>query len=97
MAAQQRQSLSGPAGNLEAVVEQGSDTPSFVAIVCHPHPLFGGTMDNKVVTSLSRLARDQGAVVVRFNFRGVGTSTGGFDLGVGEKEDVLASLERAVG
>ena len=70
MAAQQRQSLSGPAGNLEAVVEQGSDTPSFVAIVCHPHPLFGGTMDNKVVTSLSRLARDQGAVVVRFNFRG---------------------------
>jgi len=90
MAAQQRQSLSGPAGNLEAVVEQGSDTPSFVAIVCHPHPLFGGTMDNKVVTRLSRLARDQGAVVVRFNFRGVGESQGAYSDGIGETEDLLA-------
>ena len=90
MAAQQRQSLSGPAGKLEAVVEQGSETPSFVAIICHPHPLFGGTMDNKVVTSLSRLARDQGAVVVRFNFRGVGESQGAYSDGIGETEDLLA-------
>ena len=89
----QRQSLSGPAGNLEAVVEQGSDTPSFVAIICHPHPLFGGTMDNKVVTSLSRLARDQGAVVVRFNFRGVGRSQGEYDQGIGELSDAASALD----
>ena len=88
--ATQRQTLSGPAGQLEVVVEQGSDTPPFVAIVCHPHPLFGGTMDNKVVTTLARLARDEGAVVVRFNFRGVGESQGAYSDGIGETEDLLA-------
>ena len=88
--AAQRQTLSGPAGQLEAVVEQGSDAPPFVAIVCHPHPLFGGTMDNKVVTTLTRLARDEGAVVVRFNFRGVGESQGAYSDGIGETEDLLA-------
>ncbi|EKF74194.1 hypothetical protein A11A3_10257 [Alcanivorax hongdengensis A-11-3] len=86
----QRQQLQGPAGELEMVLEQGSEAPSFVAIICHPHPLFGGTMDNKVVTTLSRLARDQGAAVVRFNFRGVGHSQGAYSDGIGETEDLLA-------
>lgn len=88
--AAQRQTLPGPQGQLEAVVEQGSETPAFVAIVCHPHPLFGGTMDNKVVTTLTRMARDHNAVVVRFNFRGVGASQGAYSDGIGETEDLLA-------
>ncbi|MCG8391673.1 MAG: alpha/beta hydrolase [Pseudomonadales bacterium] len=88
--AAQRQTLAGPTGQLEAVIEVGSDSPTFVAIVCHPHPLFGGTMDNKVVTTLTRLARDEGAVVVRFNFRGVGESQGAYSDGIGETEDLLA-------
>ena len=85
-----RQQLQGPAGDLEIVLEHASDAPVFMAIICHPHPLFGGTMDNKVVTTLSRLARDQGAVVVRFNFRGVGQSQGAYSDGIGETEDLLA-------
>lgn len=88
--AAQREQLAGPAGRLEAVIEQGSDTPGFIAIVCHPHPLFGGTMDNKVVTTLTRLVRDKGGVVVRFNFRGVGESQGAYSDGIGETEDLLA-------
>ncbi len=88
--AAQREQLTGPAGRLEAVIEQGSDTPGFIAIVCHPHPLFGGTMDNKVVTTLTRLVRDKGGVVVRFNFRGVGESQGAYSDGIGEAEDLLA-------
>lgn len=88
--AAQREQLAGPAGRLEAVIEQGSDAPDFIAIVCHPHPLFGGTMDNKVVTTLTRLVRDKGGVVVRFNFRGVGESQGAYSDGIGETEDLLA-------
>ncbi|MEE3322176.1 MAG: alpha/beta fold hydrolase [Pseudomonadota bacterium] len=88
--AAQREQLAGPAGTLEAVIEQGSETPAFIAIVCHPHPLFGGTMDNKVVTTLTRLVRDRGGVVVRFNFRGVGESQGAYSDGIGETEDLLA-------
>lgn len=88
--AAQREQLVGPAGRLEAVIEQGSESPAFVAIVCHPHPLFGGTMDNKVVTTLTRLVRDKGGVVVRFNFRGVGESQGAYSDGIGETEDLLA-------
>ncbi len=88
--AAQREQLAGPAGRLEAVVEQDSETPDFIAIVCHPHPLFGGTMDNKVVTTLTRMVRDKGGVVVRFNFRGVGESQGAYSDGIGETEDLLA-------
>lgn len=88
--AAQREQLKGPAGRLEAVIEQGSESPGFIAIVCHPHPLFGGTMDNKVVTTLTRLVRDKGGVVVRFNFRGVGESQGAYSDGIGETEDLLA-------
>lgn len=63
-----------------------------IALICHPHPLFGGTMDNKVVTTLARFAKAQGMHVVRFNFRGVGQSTGEHDHGVGEVDDAQAVL-----
>ncbi|MCK0537910.1 alpha/beta hydrolase [Alcanivorax quisquiliarum] len=88
---QEKITLSGPAGALEAVLELTADTPAFIAIVCHPHPLFGGTMQNKVVTTLSRACRDAGAAVLRFNFRGVGASQGAFSEGQGETEDLLAA------
>lgn len=87
--------LQGPAGDLQLRIEQRAATPAFVAVVCHPHPLYGGTMDNKVVTTLARMARDAGAVAVRFNFRGVGDSAGQFDDGRGETDDLLAVLQWA--
>ena len=63
--------------------------------MCHPHPLFAGTMDNKVVTTAVRSARDLGFNTLRFNFRGVGNSTGSHDSGQGEQDDVLAALHYA--
>lgn len=94
---EQRLLLAGPAGQLEAVTTapaQGAlSDQSLVAVVCHPHPLHGGTMDNKVVTTLVRTYRDLGVPVVRFNFRGVGRSEGEFDNTVGEVEDLLAVVE----
>jgi uncharacterized protein len=88
----QRQALglSGPAGNIEAVMEYATETPAFIAVVCHPHPLFGGTMDNKVVTSLCRTVRDAEGVALRFNFRGVGATQGAHGGGFTETEDLLA-------
>ena len=66
MAAQrERLSLTGPAGVIEAVMEYAGDQPTFIGVVCHPHPLFGGTMENKVVTSLCRAVRDAGGVASR--------------------------------
>jgi alpha/beta superfamily hydrolase len=86
----ERLSIEGPAGALEAVVEDtGMMSPSY-AIVCHPHPLMGGTMDNKVVTTVARSLRETGIPTVRFNFRGVGASGGTFDQGIGETEDADA-------
>ncbi|MBS0589182.1 MAG: alpha/beta hydrolase [Proteobacteria bacterium] len=85
-------SLPGPAGALDVAC----DVPAVdvaragVAVLCHPHPLQGGTMTNKVVTTLERALREIGLATVRFNFRGVGTSQGTFDDGVGETEDALA-------
>lgn len=64
-------------------------TPTTLAIICHPHPLFGGTMDNKVVYILTSTLRHLGAITVRFNFRGIGKSTGAFDQGIGETDDLL--------
>ncbi len=84
-------SLNGPAGTLEAVLEASGEAPSFMAIVCHPHPLFGGTMNNKVVTTLCRACRDASGAVLRFNFRGVGASQGAYSDGIGECEDLLAA------
>lgn len=89
--------INGPCGALEAMVHQGSEDGHFAerqfcAIVCHPHPLHGGTMDNKVVTTLMRTYRDLGMHVVRFNFRGVGKSEGTFDNAVGEVDDLIAVI-----
>jgi hypothetical protein len=84
--------LSGPAGNIEALMEYNDGDPRFIAVVCHPHPLFGGSMDNKVVTSLFRAARDAGGVALRFNFRGVGESQGVHGEGLTESEDLLAVI-----
>lgn len=95
--------INGPAGAIEAVVEapavrqdavahgtpaaDGPPAGGCYAVLCHPHPLYGGTMDNKVVTALARAMHDMGIPSIRFNFRGVGRSTGAFDAGAGETAD----------
>lgn len=86
--------ISGPAGKLEILVTRVAEARA-VAVICHPHPLHGGTMHNKVVSTLMRAARDQGASTVRFNFRGVGQSTGRHADGVGETEDCKAVTDWA--
>jgi len=86
--------LDGPAGKLDALLEAPEDTaPRAAALVCHPHPLFGGTMHNKVVYRVARALRNSGYAVLRFNFRGVAKSAGRHDLGVGEIEDARAALD----
>lgn len=86
--------LDGPAGSLEALLEapQESD-PVACAVICHPHPLHGGTMQNKVVHTLARAFIRQGLVALRFNFRGVNDSDGTFDEGRGELADTLAAVD----
>ena len=86
--------LDGSAGKLEALIEapHGSDAVG-CAVVCHPHPLHGGTMQNKVVHTLARSFIKQGFIVLRFNFRGVNKSEGVFDEGRGELDDVLAAMD----
>ena len=83
----------GPAGRLEALLEEPENAePSEACLVCHPHPLFGGTMHNKVVYRTARGLRRSGSVVLRFNFRGVNLSEGVHDQGHGEVEDARAAL-----
>ena len=83
----ERVGIEGPAGNLECIVEDvGADAQGF-AVVCHPHPLFGGTMDNKVVVSIARALQESRISTIRFNFRGVGSSAGTYDEGRGECAD----------
>ena len=86
--------IDGPAGRLEALIEGPDDAAPIerVAVICHPHPLHGGTMHNKVVFRLARAVRNAGAAVVRFNFRGVGQSAGSYDGGIGEQDDLRAAL-----
>jgi len=85
-------SVTGPAGALEATLDlPDSGAPAAVALVCHPHPLHGGTMDNKVVYTLARAFAGLGMAALRFNFRGVGASAGAFDDGRGETDDALAA------
>ncbi len=86
------QIISGPAGNLEIVLEtpDGWDASHPVTICCHPHPLHGGSLQNKVVHILAKSFLSLGAQVVRFNFRGVGQSEGEFADGLGEQDDLLA-------
>ena len=80
--------IPGPAGRLEAILEEPEDAePTYAALVCHPHPLYGGTMHNKVVYRMARGLRKTGAVVLRLNFRGVNLSEGEHAHGVGEIED----------
>jgi uncharacterized protein len=86
----ERLSIEGQAGALEAIVED-IDTPGpCYGVVCHPHPLYGGTMDNKVVTTVARALQETSIPTLRFNFRGVGASAGTFDHGVGETADADA-------
>ena len=86
--------LAGPAGKLEAVLEEPEDgEPREAVLVCHPHPQHGGTMHNKVVYRIARGMRRTGAVVLRFNYRGVNMSEGRYDQGIGEKEDARVALE----
>lgn len=81
--------LSGEAGSIEVRLQMPPSTPRFRAVVCHPHPLYGGTMENKVVTTVARSCLGAGGVVARFNFRGVGESAGIHAGGEGELEDLL--------
>lgn len=92
----QRVEVAGEVGPLECVVELGGPQPRGLAVICHPHPLHGGSMTNKVVTTVARACARQGAVSVRFNFRGVGTSAGSHDGGDGELADALAVTDWAI-
>jgi alpha/beta superfamily hydrolase len=85
--------LPGPAGKLEALWEERpSARADLVALVCHPHPLYGGTLHNKVVHHTARALQELGLAVLRFNFRGAGRSQGRHDQGHGEADDVRAAL-----
>jgi uncharacterized protein len=85
--------INGPAGKLEALLEEPEDQePRHAVLVCHPHPQHGGTMHSKVVYRIARGLRRAGAVVLRFNFRGVNLSQGEYGHGIGELEDARAAL-----
>jgi alpha/beta superfamily hydrolase len=85
--------IPSPHGQLEAILKAPSDPISGTALVLHPHPLFGGTMHNKVVFRAAAALNDAGLVALRINFRGVGQSTGEHDEGRGERDDVRAGLD----
>jgi alpha/beta superfamily hydrolase len=85
--------LQGLAGALECAVDEPAAAPKGLALVCHPHPLHGGTLDNKVVQTLARAFVQLGLRAVRFNFRGVGASHGAWDEGRGEIDDALAAVQ----
>jgi alpha/beta superfamily hydrolase len=86
----ERRLVAGPAGDLECALDAPAATPHGLAVMCHPHPQFGGTMDNKVVVTLARAFVQCGWRVARFNFRGIGRSAGAWDEGRGEIDDALA-------
>ncbi len=89
----QRLSVPGPAGALECALDlPAQGAPRGLAVICHPHPLFGGTMDNKVVQTLARAFVQLGYRALRFNFRGIGQSAGAWDEGRGEVDDALAAI-----
>lgn len=87
-----KQSIAGPAGAIECALDAPAGEPQGVAVICHPHPVHGGTMDNKVVITLVRVFLQIGWRTVRFNFRGAGASEGAWDEGRGEVEDTLAVI-----
>src|SRR5918912_3777577 len=82
----------GPAGRIEAILREPAAAVRRAAIVCHPHPLFGGTMHNKVVFRIARAFQEAGFAVLRFNFRGTGRSEGTHDEGRGEQDDLRAAM-----
>jgi uncharacterized protein len=85
--------LDGPAGPLEAVLSTPSGQPGRAALLCHAHPLHGGTMHFKLLFRVAKVFQSRGYAVLRFQFRGVGRSAGGFDRGRGETEDARAALD----
>ncbi|MBZ5599875.1 MAG: alpha/beta hydrolase [Acidobacteriia bacterium] len=85
--------LDGPAGRLEALLNAGAESATHAALVCHPHPLFGGTLHNKVVFHTMKALNSFGFPVLRFNFRGTGLSQGEHDHGRGEMDDVRTTLD----
>lgn len=85
-----RESVAGPAGRIEVAIDQPAGQPRGLALIAHPHPLHGGTLDNKVAQTLARAWLQLGYVAVRPNFRGVGASEGGYDAGIGETDDLDA-------
>jgi uncharacterized protein len=92
---QTTQLIAGPAGQLETLFTEAQGTPKALALICHPHPQHGGSMDNKVVQTLAKAFQELDCAVMRFNFRGVGKSEGEFDDGIGETEDAFAALNEA--
>ena len=92
---ERRSSVAGPAGRLEVAFNVPEGSLRGIALIAHPHPLQGGTLDNKVVQTLAKTFAALGYAAVRFNFRGVGQSVGQFDDGVGETDDALAALAAA--
>jgi alpha/beta superfamily hydrolase len=92
-AATLRSAVAGPAGSLECALDQPAQSPARgLAVLCHPHPLHGGTLDNKVVQTLARAFVGLGYTALRFNFRGIGRSEGAWDEGRGEIDDALAVI-----
>jgi alpha/beta superfamily hydrolase len=89
-----RSRVQGAAGAIE-VAAGGAESPRRVAVIAHPHPLYGGTMDNKVITTLARAFAEAGAATLRFNFRGVGATDGAHDEGRGEADDMVRVAEHA--
>ena len=90
----QKSSMAGPAGALEIALDLPAGESRGIAVIAHPHPLFGGTLDNKVVQTLARAFVQSGWTAVRFNFRGVGGSAGSHDEGRGELEDFMAVVQQ---
>ena len=86
--------IEGPAGSIELAIDAPSGEPRGVAVIAHPHPLFGGTLDNKVVQTLARAFTQAVWTAVRFNFRGVGASAGQHDEGRGELDDMLSVVQQ---
>ncbi|BBU26428.1 hypothetical protein BTHE68_01620 [Burkholderia sp. THE68] len=85
--------IDGPVGKIECALDRPEATPRGIALVAHPHPLFGGTMDNKVAQTLARTMVQLGYVTYRSNFRGVGETGGEHDNGIGEQDDLLALID----
>ncbi|MFN5803416.1 MAG: alpha/beta hydrolase, partial [Burkholderiales bacterium] len=85
--------ISGPVGSIEVAIDAPAGEPRGLAVVCHPHPLFGGTLDNKVTQTLARALVALGFVSVRPNFRGVGNTAGTHDEGGGEVDDIVTVVD----